>query len=160
MLPSEEQCVIHRDRAYRLFEECRVKDALLELKESLKHDGRDAPSLRLLGQIFGEAGYHEPAASYAQKAVAEDYQNLDGWMTLITLYARIGVKRPPYYDLALEQCEMARSVLGDEHAHLWYLQGNIYAQKGMKAEAADAFKKALAIDPDHGYAKNDLRAVG
>lgn len=155
MLPSEEQCAIHRDRAYRLFEENRVKDALLELKESLKHDARDSASLRLLAQIFGEAGYHEPAASYAQKAVAEDYFNLDGWLTLITLYARIG---GPYFELALEQVEMARSVIGD-HAHLAYLEGNIYAQKGMKKEAREAFQNALDQDPNHRYAKNDIQSV-
>ena len=155
MLPSEEQCIIHRERALRLFDECRVKDALLELKESLKHDMRDAPSLRLLAQIFGEAGYHEPAASYAQRAVGEDYNNLDGWLTLITLYAKIG---GPYFDLALEQVEMARSVLGD-HAHLSYLEGNVYAQKGQKGEAQVAFKKALELQPDHPFAKHDLSCV-
>lgn len=155
MLPSEEQCIIHRERAIRLFDECRVKDALLELKESLKHDMRDAASLRLLGQIFGEAGYHEPAASYAQRAVAEDYTNLDGWLTLITIYARLG---GAYFDLALEQVEMARSVLGDQ-AHLSYLEGNIYAQKGQKPEAQAAFKKALELQSDHPFAQHDLAAV-
>ena len=155
MLPSEEQCAIHRDRAFRLFEECRVKDALLELKESLKHDTRDAASLRLLAQIFGEAGYHEPAVSYAQRAVAEDYSNLDGWLTLITLYARLG---DLYFDLGLEQIEMARSVLG-EHAHLSYLQGNIYAQKGDPKAAEYCFRQALEMDPNHHYAANDLKAL-
>lgn len=155
MLPSEEQCAIHRDRALRLFDECRVKDALLELKESLKHDMRDAASLRLLAQIFGEAGYHEPAASYAQRAVAEDYSSLDGWLTLITIYAKIG---GPFFELALEQVEMARSVLGD-HAHLCYLEGNIYAQKGQAREAQAALRKALEMQPDHPFAKHDLAAV-
>ena len=155
MLPNEEQCFIHRDRAYRLFEECRVKDALLELKESLKHDGRDAASLRLLGQIFGEAGYHEPAVSYAQRAVAEDYSNLDGWLTLITLYARLG---GPYFDLALEQVEMAKSVLGD-HAHLFYLEANVYGQKGELKTAKETLKKALELDPNHIQAANDMKAL-
>lgn len=155
MVPNPEQCAIHRDRAFRLFEECRVKDALLELKESLKHDTRDSASLRLLAQIFGEAGYHEPAVSYAQRAVAEDFSNLDGWLTLITLYARLG---GPYFDLALEQVEMARSVLGD-HAHLSYLEGNVYAQKGMKKEASHCLKKAMELEPNHPYAANDLKAV-
>jgi tetratricopeptide (TPR) repeat protein len=155
MLPSEEQCIIHRERAIRLFDECRVKDALLELKESLKHDMRDAPSLLLLAKIFGEAGYHEPAASYAQKAVAEDFSNLESWLTLITIYAKIG---GPYFDLALEQVEAARSVLGDQ-AHLSYLEGNIYAQKGAKPEAQSAFKKALELQPDHPFAKHDLAAI-
>lgn len=155
MLPSQEQCAIHRDRAYRLFDECRVKDALLELKESLKHDMRDAPSLRLLAQIFGEAGYHEPAASYAQKAVAEDYNNVEGWLTLITLYSKIG---GPYFDLALEQVEMARSVLGED-PNIFYLEGSIYAQKGLKKEAQDCFKKALELQADHPFAQHDLAAV-
>lgn len=155
MLPSEEQCAIHRDRAYRLFEECRVKDALLELKESLKHDTRDAASLRLLAQIFGEAGYHEPAVSYAQRAVAEDISNLDGWLTLITLYARLGNL---YFDLALEQVEAARSVLGD-HAHLYYLEGNIYGQKGENNKAIFAFKQALELDPNHQHAVGDIKAL-
>lgn len=156
MLPNEEQCKIHRDRAFRLFDECRVKDALLELKESLKHDARDSASLRLLAQIFGEAGYHEPAVSYAQRAVAEDYSNLDGWLTLVTLYARLG---GPYLDLALEQVDMAKSVLGD-HAHLHYLEGNVYGQKRMTKEAIHCFRKALELDPGHPYAGSDLRALG
>ena len=155
MLPSEEQCIIHRERALRLFDECRVKDALLELKESLKHDMRDAASLRLLAQIFGEAGYHEPAASYAQRAVAEDYMNVDGWLTLITIYAKLG---GPYFALALEQVGMARSVLG-EHAHFSYLEGSVYAQKGQTKEAQTAFRKALELQPDHPFAKHDLAAI-
>lgn len=155
MLPNEEQCKIHRDRAFRLFDECRIKDALLELKESLKHDARDAPSLRLLAQIFGEAGYHEPAVSYAQRAVAEDYSNLDGWLTLVTLYARLG---GPYLDLALEQVDMAKSVLGDQ-AHLFYLEGNVYGQKKQAKEAISSFKRALELDPNHPYAGSDLRAI-
>ena len=156
MLPSEEQCAIHRDRAYRLFEECRVKDALLELKESLKHDTRDSASLRLLAQIFGEAGYHEPAVSYAQRAVAEDYSNLEGWLTLITLYARLS---GPYLDLALEQVEMAKSVMG-EHAHIYYLEGNVYGQKGDKKLAVECLKKAVQLEPGHPQATNDLKALG
>ena len=155
MLPSEEQAAIHRDRAYRLFDECRVKDALLELKESLKHDTRDAASLRLLGQIFGEAGYHEPAISYAQRAVAEDYSNAESWMTLITLFARLGGR---YLDLALEQTEMAKSVLG-ENADICYLEGNIYGQKGEKKIAVDCMQKALELQPDHSHATNDLKAL-
>ena len=155
MLPSEEQCIIHRDRAFRLFEECRVKDALLELKESLKHDGRDSASLRLLAQIFGEAGYHEPAISYAQRAVAEDYSNLDGWLTLITLFARL---KGPYLGLALEQVEMAKSVLG-EQAHLSYLEGNILGQQGKKGLAVTAFKKAIELQPGHPNATADLQSL-
>ena len=155
MLPSEEQCIIHRDRAYRLFGENRIKDALLELKESLKHDGRDSASLRLLAQIFGEAGYHEPAASYAQKAVAEDFMNLEAWLTLITLYAKIG---GPYFELALEQVSAARSVIG-EHAHLHYLEGNIYAQRGQTDDAKASLKKALELQSDHQHAQRDLAAI-
>lgn len=155
MIPNEEQCQLHRDRAFRLFEECRVKDALLEIKEALKHDARDSGSLRLLAQIFGEAGYHEPAVSYAQRAVAEDYSNLDGWLTLVTLYARLG---GPYLDLALEQVDMAKSVLGD-HAHLYYLEGNVYGQKKMIKEALHALSKAKELDPNHPYATADLKAL-
>lgn len=155
MLPSEEQCIIHRERALRLFDECRIKDALLELKESLKHDMRDAPSLLLLAQIFGEAGYHEPAISYAQKAVAEDYSKLESWLTLITMYSRLG---GPYFELALEQVGMARSVLG-ENAHLSYLEGNIFAQKGCIQEAKIALKKALELQKDHPFAAHDLAAI-
>lgn len=155
MLPSEEQCIIHRERALRLFDECRVKDALLELKESLKHDMRDAQSLLLLAQIFGEAGYYEPAISYAQRAVAEDYSQINGWLTLITLYARVG---GPYLDLALEQVAMAQSVLG-ENADISYLEGNAYAQKGKVREAQIALKKALSLQPNHPFAGHDLAAI-
>lgn len=155
MQPNEQQCAIHRDRAYRLYEECRVSDAIAELAASLSQDTRDADSWRLLAEIYATAGYHEPAASYIQKCLQEDYTNMDAWVILCNIYAQIG---GPFLDLALEQIELAMS-FSEENPHIHYIKGSVYAQKGDNERAVEAFERALELEPNHAFARHDLQAL-
>ncbi|MEW6280716.1 MAG: tetratricopeptide repeat protein [Candidatus Eremiobacterota bacterium] len=146
---------IHRNRAKRLYEEGRVKDAVLELENCIGADPRDAEGWQLLAEIYGAAGYIEQAASYIQKCLKENYQNTDGWVMLANLYSQLG---GPYLDLALQQLDLAMS-LDDNHANAHYLRGNILAQKGNYERAIESLQRALSIQPEHPYARHDLEAL-
>lgn len=155
-LPTQEQARIHRERASRLADEGKIAEALVELKEALRQDTREAGSWQLLGEIYGAAGYHEPAASYIQKCLQEDYSNLPAWVALTNIYAQIG---GPYLELAMEQVEAAFS-FDPDNADLHYLKGSIQAQQGNVTIAKECYQRALALRPGHPYAKHDLDALG
>jgi len=155
LLPSQKQARIHRERAVRLAEEGKVSEAIRELAEALRQDTREAGSWQLLGEIYGAAGYHEPAASYIQKCLQEDYANLPAWVALTNIYAQIG---GPYLELAMEQVEAAFS-FDPDNADLHYLKGSIQAQQGNVNMAKESFQKALTLKPGHPYAKHDLDAL-
>ncbi len=155
MQPHEEQAIIHRNRGKRLAAECRMVEAIEELKLAVEQDPRDGKSWQLLAQLYGAAGYHEQAVSYAQKAVREDFTSMPAWVILINLYAQIG---GPYFELALEQVELAKAI-NDGIPDIWYLEGNVLAQKGETAAAKECFQKCLEIHPKHPYAANDLAAI-
>ncbi|MBI3924273.1 MAG: tetratricopeptide repeat protein [Armatimonadetes bacterium] len=153
MLPTQEQAQIHRERAYRLFNETRINEAIAELESAIRLDSRDAGAWRLLAEIYGVAGFYEPAASYIQKCLQEDHTYLEGWVMLANIYTQIGGH---FLDLALEQLEQAPS---HDSADIHYLFGNIYAQKGEVDLAQQHLKKALELDPNHKFARHDLAAV-
>lgn len=132
-----------------------MKDAVMELEQAIANDGRDAESWQLLAEIYGAAGYVEQAASYIQKCLQENYQNVEGWVMLANLYAQLG---GAYLDLALQQLDLAMS-LDDNNANAHYLRGNILAQKGQSESAVVSLQKALTLQPDHPFAKHDLEAL-
>ena len=65
----------------------------------------------------------------------------------------------PLFEILLRRMHVEVAAVLGEHAHLSYLEGNIYAQKGQNKEAEAAFKAALELQPDHPFAKSDLAAV-
>lgn len=147
---------IHRDRGKRLYAEGQVRDAVVELTESYKFDPRDAETLGLLAEIYGAAGFLDPAVDFIQKSLRENFQNVPGWVMLANLYAQKG---GAYLDLALEQLDLA-GALDPNHTMLHYLRGNILAQKGETDKAKEFLKKALELDPTNEFARHDLEAVG
>jgi tetratricopeptide (TPR) repeat protein len=101
------------------------------------------------------AGQLEPAASYLQKAVREDYMNMRCWTKLANVYCLLG---GPYLELALEQIEMGLGIDAN-YADLLYLKGNVLAQLGDYNQAAECLQKAVDLQPGHPYADRDLVAV-
>lgn len=57
-------------------------------------------------------------------------------------------------DLALREYE--RAARGSMRATAFVYQGNLHAGRGNPARAEQAYRKALATDPDHGMALNNL----
>lgn len=147
---------LHRERGKRHYEQGEVTEAVAELTEAYQFDPRDAETLYLLAEIYGAAGFIDPAVDLIQKSLRENYSNLMGWIMLANLYAQKG---GAYLDLAIEQLDMAANFDGN-NALINYLRGNILAQKGENAQAIDYLKKALEIDPNNQYAKHDLVALG
>lgn len=155
MLPTEQQAQIHSERAARLVDEGRFKDAVAELKLAISQDGRNAKAWLTLGELYAMAGHNEPAASYLQKAVREDFSNMRGWVMLANTYCQIG---GVHLELAMEQIEMAMSIDANV-ADLHYLKGNALAQLGDVKTAKACFEKALELQPGHLYATSDLKAI-
>ena len=56
---------------------------------------------------------------------------------------------------AIEHLQAARKLLGDDAATCW-LEGNAYQQLKKLPDAAEAYRKALDLDPDHADAYLDL----
>lgn len=147
---------LHRERGRRHYEQGEIREAVAEFTESYKFDPRDADTLYLLAEIYGAAGFLDPAVDFVQKSLRENYMNVPGWLMLANLYAQKG---GAYLDLALDQLDLANS-LDPNNSMLHYLRGNILAQKGETDKAREFLQKALDSDPNNVYAKHDLEAVG
>mgnify|MGYP004489528745 FL=1 len=146
---------LHRERGKRCYEAGEIKEAVQEFTEAYKFDPRDAEVLYKLAEIYGAAGFIDPAVDFIQKSLRENYMNIDGWIMLANLYAQKG---GAYLDLALEQLVQA-SGLDNDNSMVHYLRGNVMAQKGKTEEAIESLKKALELDPNNAYAKHDLDAL-
>lgn len=146
---------LHRERGKRHYEQGEIQEAVNEFTESFKFDPRDAETLFMLAEIYGAAGFIDPAVDFVQKSLRENFQNVPGWIMLANLYAQKG---GAYLDLALEQLDLAQG-LDANNTMINYLRGNVLAQKGQKDEAVKFLQKALEIDPANEYAKHDLEAV-
>ena len=147
---------LHRERGKRHYEQGEIREAVAEFTESYKFDPRDADTLYMLAEIYGAAGFLDPAVDFVQKSLRENYMNIPGWLMLANLYAQKG---GAYLDLALDQLDLANS-LDPNNSMLHYLRGNILAQKGETDKAREFLKKALDSDPNNVYARHDLEAVG
>ena len=151
----ERMAELHLERGKRHFEQGEIKEAVESLTESFKFDPRRPETLYLLAEIYGAAGFIDPAVDLIQKSLREDYMNVGGWIMLANLYAQKG---GAYLDLALEQLNMAEG-LDNNNSLAFYLRGNILAQKGDTEKAIEFLKKALEIDGSNAYAKHDLEAL-
>lgn len=151
----ERMAALHLERGKRHFEQGEIKEAIESLTESYNFDPRNAETLYILAEIYGVAGFIDPAVDFIQKSLREDYMNINAWLMLANLYAQKG---GAYLDLALEQLRMAEG-MDSNNSKLNYLFGNVLAQQGAKEEAIVRLKKALEIDPNNAYAKHDLAAL-
>ncbi|MDO5295261.1 MAG: tetratricopeptide repeat protein [bacterium] len=151
----ERMAELHLERGKRHFEQGEIKEAVASLTESFTFDPRRAETLYLLAEIYGAAGYIDPAVDLIQKSLREDYMNVSGWIMLANLYAQKG---GAYLDLAMEQLNMAEGI-DSNNSMLYYLRGNIMAQKGDTDKAIENLQKALELDSNNSYAKHDLEAL-
>lgn len=146
---------IHRERGKRHYENGEIREAVEEFTEAYKFDPRDSEVLYKLAEIYGAAGFIDPAVDFAQKSLRENYMNVNSWIMLANLYAQKG---GGYLDLALEQLNQTAGI-DPNNTMVYYLRGNILAQKGKMEEAVAALHKSLELDPNNAYAKHDLEAI-
>lgn len=146
---------IHRERGKRHYEAGEIKEAVEEFTEAYKFDPRDPEVLYKLAEIYGTAGFIDPAVDFCQKSLRENYMDVNSWIMLANLYAQKGGS---YLDLALEQLNQSMGI-DPNNTMIYYLRGNIHAQKGKTEEAIADLKKALELDPNNEYAKHDLAAI-
>ena len=151
----DQMATLHLERGKRHFEQGEIKEAVDSLTESFKFDPRRAETLNLLAEIYGAAGFIDPAVDFIQKSLREDYTNVNGWIMLANLYAQKG---GAYLDLALEQLGMAEG-MDSNNSLIYYLRGNVLAQKGEKEQAIEMLQKAITLDASNVFARHDLAAL-
>lgn len=155
MLPTEQQAVIHAERAQRLVQEGRFADAVAECVSALLQDARNSVALLMMAELQAMGGHLEPALSFASRAVREDYQNVRAWTLLANIYCQLG---GVYLVLALDQIDMGLS-LDPNNANLHYLKGSCHAQLGERNLALAAYRKCLEANPKHPFALYDSQAL-
>ncbi len=85
----------------------------------------------------------ETAKEHFEKAVLEDFENVPAWVHLGLCH--LETQRP---DLAIESLQ--RALLHDSrNAMAHYLMGNARGNLGELDKAADCYRRALEIDPQH-----------
>lgn len=141
VLASGQDCQEAQTRARSAYEERRYEEAATEFTHALSECGAKPPLLLALGQ----------AQLLAQRS-AEALTTLDRIRTDDTEYVpALKVKARALYLLAkdreAEETLKSAAARAPADAEIPYNLGRIYYQQGRHAEAADAFRRAIALDP-------------
>jgi tetratricopeptide (TPR) repeat protein len=135
----------------------RVGEARQRVSQLDEVSGRDVRTELGVGTLLARYGLFNDAVQHFQAAVRADPTSDDAKYNLANAYFQL-----QDYDRALEAILLC-SREGQEDAATLSLLGDIYAHLGRTSEAADAFEKAIAKNPDNdqGYlflALTELRA--
>ncbi|MFQ5748264.1 MAG: tetratricopeptide repeat protein [Planctomycetota bacterium] len=167
---------ILRTFAFRALEQGLTEEARNYLSEACEIDPSDTPSHSALARLYLVGGDVRAALAYAQQAIA--YNPDDPEINVVYAAALAESDRVPEATRALEKAwsvnpgnpDFARSLLthyaatgGDELARrfvkkilaeedgsapAWAMAGDLALSEGKLDEATEAYRKALAIDPD------------
>ncbi len=115
----------------------------------------DASSAGMMrgAQALERQGRLAEAAALIEKALGADEKLTQGWVNLISIYARIGRA-----DRAEEAYRKAIA-LSPNSAEAYYNYGVLCAGMDRVAEARTAFERSVELDPSHAEALDNLGAV-
>ena len=164
------------DRAFRLHQQGKLREAFLRYDAILKADPRHAPALHYSGVVLHQAGKHAAAAERIRASIAADPESPDAWSNLALVLQAVGrpeaavnalneaIKRAPQSPeiwcnlaaahLALRELDDAeqsarQAIAADaRHAAGWYHLALALAPRGRTLEALDAATRAHAIAAD------------
>ena len=102
------------------------------------------------GVALQRAGQHDAAIEALERVTAEEPIFLSPYITLGIAYRQKG-------DLAAAEATYRRAIsVSDRYPFAWYNLGNVLLDQGRRAEAAAAFDKTLALEPDFTAAREGL----
>ncbi|MBA3505572.1 MAG: tetratricopeptide repeat protein, partial [Betaproteobacteria bacterium] len=164
------------DRAFRLHQQGKLREAFLRYDAILKADPRHAPALHYSGVVLHQSGKHAAAAERIRAAIAADPASADAWSNLALVLQAVdrpeaavnalmeAVKRAPHSPeiwcnlaaahLALHQLDDAetsarQAIAADpRHAAGWYHLALALEPRGRTLEALDAATRAHGITAD------------
>jgi protein O-GlcNAc transferase len=127
----------------------RVTEAEMIYRQILAAEPRHAEALHLLGVLAGDRGDYAAAITSIKKAIAVDAKNHSYHANLGRMYS--------YRDkpALAEACYRRALALKADCAHYDAL-GNVLRGQNKFVEAADNYRRALALNPDYALAHRDL----
>ncbi len=147
------------DRAIRLHQAGQWVEADATCRAILSGDPRHPGALHLLGVIAQQGGRFGEAAAHFRKLIAIRPDIAPAHQGLGAALAASGDLAGAAH--AFEQTLKLGSNAADTRgaARIGLDLGNLYNQLGRLTEAATAYGRVLALDPDHAEAQNSLGAV-
>jgi protein O-GlcNAc transferase len=131
-------------QALRLKNEGRLSEARAALERHLRNSPRDAESAQLLGVIAAQQGDLQDARTWMARSVELAPRNA---AFRINFAAVLGNLRQP--QAAIEQLKIGVSLPGGERPELHNNIGVAHERLGELKQAADAYKRAIALKPDY-----------
>ncbi|HVU28118.1 MAG TPA: tetratricopeptide repeat protein [Verrucomicrobiae bacterium] len=119
----------------------------------LRRDENNGAALANLATIDIELGKLDEAEKYIHQALAQSPDDVYD----LTVLGRLQYLKKDY-DGALNTLSRAAS-LDPQNAQIQNYLGVTYADKGLRAQAETALRKALQIDPNYGEAHNNLAVI-
>lgn len=119
----------------------------------LRRDPTHIDGLNLLGSVYGAQGFFEEAETVLRQAIAQKSDVPHPHFNLGLVYHRSG--RP---DLALPALEQALA-LDEDSADAWVALGDVNSTLEQPAAAETAYRRAIALHPQHPIACNNLSTL-
>jgi predicted O-linked N-acetylglucosamine transferase (SPINDLY family) len=107
----------------------------------------------LMGMVSSELGRHDEALQYLSRAILANPNGAVGYLNLAKAMQRAGRAR--------DAVEVLKTATGLEQGNpdIWFSYGTALAQTGESKEAVDAFGRAIALEPRHTLARENLFSV-
>ena len=148
-----------------LFDSGQINDAIKELEQVVAQTPGRPEACLALGTVYNDAGRFDDAIKVLGQGTQADPSRADLRIQLARAYRSKGLLDRAEAELARAQPKPNTTLAGSyvEHQQLEFdlslEQGLIRMKRGQLVAAADAFKKALGMDPNHGLANNYLAQI-
>jgi tetratricopeptide (TPR) repeat protein len=148
-----------------LFDSGQTTDAINELEQVVRQTPGRPEACLALGTVYNDAGRFDDAIKVLSQGTETDPSRADLRVQLARAYRSKGLLDRAEAQLARAQPKPNAMLAGSyvEHQQIEFdltvEQGLIRMKRGQMAAAADSFKKALAMDPNHGPANNYLAQI-
>lgn len=129
------------DRAYRLHQQGKLREAFLRYDAILKAEPRHAPALHFSGVVLHQAGILTPAVERIRASLAIDPASPQAWSDLAAVQLALSLDTDA-------ETSARRAIAADgNHAAGWYQLALALRLQGRLAEALDSARRADSMAP-------------
>jgi len=148
-----------------LFDLGQTTDAIKELEQVIRSDPGRPEAYLALGTLYNQANRFDDAVTVLSQGTRLDPSRADLRIQLARAYRSKGLLDKAEAELNRAQPKQNGTLAASYVEHqqleldLYVEQGLIKMKRGQLAAAADAFKKVLAMEPNHGPTNNYIAEV-
>ena len=149
------------------------REALAELRQAVRGEPQVAPWHYLFGQAHLQQQELEQAKACYEQAIALDPRHTSSYYSLFTVCQRLGLaeqareymsvfrklKAESTQAIRADAAETVQQRMTARLAHTYVIAGNLYQAKGNVVRAEEAFKRAVAVQPEDGAAREQLAVL-